>query len=101
MLFPVYGYCWEPLNPQHPAHPLLPEALPAPPKGQVMGLVGEGPYCLVLKPPALDRWWPRVERLLPEFPRRYEVRLYPDGSRAVVAWDLEALKTCYKRVLRG
>jgi hypothetical protein len=70
------------------------------PKGQVMGLVGEGPYYLVLKPPALDRWWPKVERLLPEFPRRYEVRLYPDGSRAVVAWDLEALKTWYKRVLR-
>jgi hypothetical protein len=26
------------------------------------------------------------------------VRLYPDGSRAVVAWDLEAW---YKGVLRG
>ena len=34
----------------------------------------------------------QVERFLPEFPRRYEVRWYPDGSRAVVAWDLEALK---------
>jgi hypothetical protein len=76
--------------------------LPPPlPKGQVMGLVGEGPYYLVLKPMALDQWWTKVERLLPEFPRRYEVRLYPDGSRAVVAWDLEALKTWYKRVLRG
>jgi len=76
--------------------------LPPPlPKGQVMGLVGEGPYYLVLKPQALDQWWTKVERLLPEFPRRYEVRLYPDGSRAVVAWDLEALKTWYKRVLRG
>lgn len=29
----------------------------------------------------------QVERFLPEFPRRYEVRWYPDGSRAVVAWD--------------
>jgi hypothetical protein len=37
----------------------------------------------------------------PQFPKRYEVRLYPDGSRAVVAWDLEALKVWYKRVLRG
>ncbi|MFM9421382.1 hypothetical protein ACKLNZ_11970 [Thermus scotoductus] len=76
--------------------------LPPPlPRGQVMGLVGEGPYYLVLRPEALDLWWPRVERLLPEFPRRYEVRWYPDGSRAVVAWDLEALKVWYKRVLRG
>ena len=76
--------------------------LPPPlPKGQVMGLVGEGPYYLVLRPEALALWWPKVERFLPEFPRRYEVRLYPDGSRAVVAWDLEALKVWYKRVLRG
>ncbi len=76
--------------------------LPPPlPKGQVMGLVGEGPYYLVLRPEALDLWWPRVERFLPEFPRKYEVRWYPDGSRAVVAWDLEALKVWYKRVLRG
>lgn len=76
--------------------------LPPPlPKGQVMGLVGEGPYYLVLRPQALDLWWPKVERFLPEFPRKYEVRLYPDGSRAVVAWDLEALKVWYKRVLRG
>ncbi len=76
--------------------------LPPPlPKGQVMGVVGEGPYFLVLRPEALDLWWPRVERLLPEFPRRHEVRWYPDGSRAVVAWDLEALKVWYKRVLRG
>ena len=29
------------------------------------------------------------------------MRWYPDGSRAVVAWDLEALKVWYKRVLRG
>ena len=43
----------------------------------------------------------QVERFLPEFPRKYEVRWYPDGSRAVVAWDLEALKVWYKRVLRG
>nr|WP_281048311.1 hypothetical protein [Thermus thermophilus] len=42
-----------------------------------------------------------MERFLPEFPRKYEVRWYPDGSRAVVAWDLEALKVWYKRVLRG
>lgn len=76
--------------------------LPPPlPKGQVMGLVGEGPYYLVLRPQALDLWWPKVERFLPEFPRKYEVRWYPDGSRAVVAWDLEALKVWYKRVLRG
>ncbi|GAA6761525.1 hypothetical protein [Thermus oshimai] len=76
--------------------------LPPPlPKGQVMGLVGEGPYYLVLRPEALALWWPKVERLLPEFPRKYEVRWYPDGSRAVVAWDLEALKVWYKRVLRG
>ncbi|WP_018461195.1 hypothetical protein [Thermus oshimai] len=76
--------------------------LPPPlPKGQVMGLVGEGPYYLVLRPEALALWWPKVERLLPEFPRRHEVRWYPDGSRAVVAWDLEALKVWYKRVLRG
>jgi hypothetical protein len=76
--------------------------LPPPlPKGQVMGLVGEGPYFLVLRPEALGAWWPKVERLLPEFPRRHEVRLFPDGSRAVVAWDLEALKVWYKRVLRG
>jgi len=76
--------------------------LPPPlPKGQVMGLVGEGPYYLVLRPEALALWWPKVERLLPEFPRRHEVRWYPDGSRAVVAWDLEALKVWYKRVLRS
>jgi len=76
--------------------------LPPPlPKGQVMGLVGEGPFYLVLRPQALDLWWPRVEALLPQFPRRYEVRWYPDGSRAVVAWDLEALKVWYKRVLRS
>ncbi|KOX91086.1 hypothetical protein BVI061214_02290 [Thermus aquaticus] len=29
------------------------------------------------------------------------MRPYPDGSRAVVAWDLEALEAWYKRVLRG
>lgn len=76
--------------------------LPPPlPKGQVMGLVGEGPYFLVLRPEALGAWWPKVERFLPEFPRKYEVRWYPDGSRAVVAWDLEALKVWYKRVLRS
>jgi len=76
--------------------------LPPPlPKGQVMGLVGEGPYYLVLRPEALALWWPKVERLLPEFPRRHEVRWYPDGSRAVVAWDLEALKVWYKRVMKG
>ena len=39
--------------------------------------------------------------LQPQFPKRYEVRWYPDGSRAVAAWDLEALKIWYKRVLRG
>ena len=43
----------------------------------------------------------QVERFLPEFPRKYEVRWYPDGSREVVAWELEALKVWYKRVLRG
>jgi hypothetical protein len=40
-----------------------------------MGLVGEGPFYLVLRPQALDLWWPRVEALLPQFPKRYEVRL--------------------------
>jgi hypothetical protein len=43
----------------------------------------------------------RSTPLSPQFPKRYEVRLYPDGSRAVVAWDLEALEFWYKRVLRG
>jgi hypothetical protein len=87
-----------------PEEPEEPQGLGQPPplpKGQVMGLVGEGPFYLVLKPQALDLWWPRVEALLPQFPKRYEVRWYPDGSRAVVAWDLEALKVWYKRVLRS
>ncbi len=53
-----------------------------------LGLVGEGPFYLVLRPQALDLWWPRVEALLPQFPKRYEVRWYPDRSWAVVAWDL-------------
>jgi len=43
----------------------------------------------------------RSTPLSPQFPKRYEVRPYPDGSRAVVAWDLEALEVWYKRVLRG
>ena len=42
-----------------------------------------------------------MKRGLPELTRRYEVRFYPDGSRAVVCGDLEALKVWYKRVLRG
>ncbi|WP_245959012.1 hypothetical protein [Meiothermus luteus] len=50
---------------------------------------------------ALDLWWPRVERHLPFLTRRYEVRFYPDGSRAVVCADLEALKVWYKRLLKG
>ncbi len=74
---------------------------PALGKGQLMGIAGTGPYYLVLLPQAVPEWWPKVERLLPEFPRRYEVRFYPDGSRAVVSGDLEALKVWYKRVLRG
>ncbi|ALJ92229.1 hypothetical protein [Thermus aquaticus] len=89
--------------PEEPPDPAPPD-LGRPPalgKGQVMGLAGTGPYYLVLLPQAVPEWWPRVERLLPEFPRRYEVRFYPDGSRAVVSGDLEALKVWYKRVLRG
>ena len=92
------GRVWRAPEEEAPGGLGLPPPLP---KGQVMGLVGEGPYYLVLRPEALALWWPKVERLLPEFPRRHEVRWYPDGSRAVVAWDLEALKVWYKRVLRG
>ncbi|APD10460.1 MULTISPECIES: hypothetical protein [Thermus] len=87
-----------PEEPEEPATLGLPP--PLPPK-QVMGLVGEGPYYLVLRPQALDLGWPRVERNLPFLTRRYEVRFYPDGSRAVVCADLEALKVWYKRILRG
>ena len=89
--------------PEEPPDPAPPD-LGRPPalgKGQLMGIAGTGPYYLVLLPQAVPEWWPKVERLLPEFPRRYEVRFYPDGSRAVVSGDLEALKVWYKRVLRG
>lgn len=89
-----------PEPPEDPAPPDLGRP-PALGKGQVMGIAGTGPYYLVLLPQAVAEWWPRVERLLPEFPRRYEVRFYPDGSRAVVAGDLEALKVWYKRLFRG
>ena len=89
-----------PEEPPDPAPPNLGRP-PALGKGQLMGIAGTGPYYLVLLPQAVPEWWPKVERLLPEFPRRYEVRFYPDGSRAVVSGDLEALKVWYKRVLRG
>lgn len=74
---------------------------PALARGQIMGIAGSGPFYLVLLPQAVAEWWPRVEARLPELTRRYEVRFYPDGSRAVVCGDLEALKVWYKRVLRG
>ena len=89
--------------PEEPPDPAPPD-LGRPPalgKGQVMGIAGTGPFYLVLLPQAVPDWWPKVERLLSELTRRYEVRFYPDGSRAVVCGDLEALKVWYKRVLRG
>lgn len=50
---------------------------------------------------ALALWWPRVERNLPFLTRKHEVRTYPDGSRAVVCGDLEALKVWYRGLSRG
>lgn len=89
-----------PEEPEDPAPPDLGRP-PALKRGQLMGIAGTGPFYLVLLPQAVPEWWPRVEARLPELTRRYEVRFYPDGSRAVVCGDLEALKVWYKRVLRG
>ncbi|WP_304653886.1 hypothetical protein [Thermus sp. NEB1569] len=89
-----------PEEPPDPAPPDLGRP-PALKRGQLMGIAGTGPFYLVLLPQAVPEWWPRVEARLPELTRRYEVRFYPDGSRAVVCGDLEALKVWYKRVLRG
>lgn len=74
---------------------------PALKRGQLMGIAGTGPFYLVLLPQVVPQWWPKVEARLSELTRRYEVRFYPDGSRAVVCGDLEALKVWYKRVLKG
>ncbi|MFN4071431.1 MAG: hypothetical protein ACK4HT_07760 [Thermus caldifontis] len=89
-----------PEEPQDPAPPDLGRP-PALRRGQIMGIAGTGPFYLVLLPQAVPEWWPRVEARLPELTRRHEVRFYPDGSRAVVCGDLEALKVWYKRVLMG
>jgi hypothetical protein len=90
---------------QAPPPPPPPEPEPEPPpplpRGQVVGLTGSGPYWLVVRPEAVREWWPRVERFLPDLTRRHEVRTYPDGTRAVVCGDLEALKVWWKRVVRG
>ncbi|WP_053043570.1 hypothetical protein [Thermus filiformis] len=67
----------------------------------MVGIVGSGPYYLVVRPEALALWWPRVERNLPFLARKHEVRTYPDGSRAVVCGDLEALKVWYRGLSRG
>jgi hypothetical protein len=67
-------------------------------RGQQLAIVGSGPYYLVLAPPAVQTWWPKVEQMLPDLPRRHTVHSYPNGSRAVVVDDLVALKTWYKRL---
>jgi len=68
---------------------------PKPPKSSDTGRPHEG------HPSLGGRCWPRVERNLPFLARKHEVRTYPDGSRAVVCGDLEALKVWYRGLSRG
>ena len=72
----------------------LPE-LPPLPKGQYMGLVGEGPYYVIVKPQLADRW-ERIESALDRFPAPHRVLHYPDGVRAIECPDREALRVFYK-----
>jgi len=72
----------------------LPE-LPQLPKGQYMGLAGEGPYYVIVKPQLAGRW-ERIESALDRFPAPHRVLRYPDGTRAIECSDREALRVFYK-----
>lgn len=62
-----------------PAPPVLAELPPALHKGQQMGLTGSGPYYLVLSPPAVPTWWPKVERRLSKLAQPHSCE-YPQDA---------------------
>lgn len=69
--------------------------LPPLPKGQYMGLAGEGPFYVIVKPQLAARW-ERIEAALDRFPAPHRVLRYPDGTRAIECADREALRVFYK-----
>ncbi len=83
-----------------PPPPKAPE-LPMLKRGQMIGIVGKGPYYLVVNRSALPTWWPRIERHLELLDRRYQVVQGRDGSRGIVVDDPQALHTWYARVRRA
>jgi len=89
----------EALAPKAPP-PKTPE-LPMLKRGQMIGIVGKGPYYLVVNRSALPTWWPRIERHLELLDRRYQVVQGRDGSRGIVVDDPQALHTWYARVRRA
>ena len=75
-----------------------PEPLPELPplgKGRYMGLVGEGPYYIVVKPQLAGRW-AQIEARLDLLPPGHRVLRYPDGTVAVEFKDREPLRVLYK-----
>ncbi len=75
-----------------------PEPLPELPplrKGRYMGLVGEGPYYIVVRPQLAGRWaW--IEAWLDLLPPDHRVLRCPDGTVAVEFKDREPLQVLYK-----
>ncbi len=75
-----------------------PEPLPELPplgKGRYMGLVGEGPYYIVVRPQLAGRW-AQIEARLDLLPPGHRVLRYPDGTVAVEFKDREPLRVLYK-----
>jgi len=75
-----------------------PEPLPELPpleKGRYMGLVGEGPYYIVVRPQLADRW-AQIEARLDLLPPGHRVLRYPDGTVAVEFPEREPLRVLYK-----
>ncbi|MCX7740220.1 MAG: hypothetical protein N2047_04255 [Meiothermus sp.] len=90
-----------PPKPARPAPPPKAPELPMLKRGQMIGIVGKGPYYLVVNRSALPTWWPRIERHLELLDRRYQVVQGRDGSRGIVVDDPQALHTWYARVRRA
>jgi len=75
-----------------------PEPLPELPpleRGRYMGLVGEGPYYIVVRPELAERW-AQIEARLDLLPPGHRVLRYPDGTVAVEFKDREPLRVLYK-----
>ena len=60
-----------------------------------MGLVGEGPYYIVVRPELAGRW-AQIEARLDLLPPGHRVLRYPDGTVAVEFKDRKPLRVLYK-----